>query len=221
VDVDRHDKPLNRYPKVTCQTCEGVDETAVPVPLLVSPWVSRSKQEIFHACMGLTVVRKRVLDLLLQAIDGQIQYGPARAGSKAGAGEKLFWVRPKRFTGRSSLGIEGPKCPACKRPVQCWMNHDVQGLFLEEYGLPRTDIALVPSWYGHRIPSATHIYDTVVSGGLFAYLYNQRVQGLWWPEDGGYVSIKRGQSPIEDKRRFDIFPPKEDRVFKRKWSMGL
>jgi hypothetical protein len=54
----------------------------------------------------------------------------------------------------------------------------------------------------------------VLSGGLFAYLFNHKAKGLLVPE--GPICSARDEVIVEAERRFNVFPSREDRVLRQK-----
>jgi len=88
---------------------------------------------------------------------------------------------------------------------------------VDHFGQRKFDIACVGSWYGTREnPELQDVpRDLVVSGGLFAFLYNAGVKGLVMPDEG--VFSARGDSPLEKKRRFaELTSGKQDKILRKK-----
>jgi hypothetical protein len=158
---------------------------------------------------GLIIVRKRVKDLLLDLVGNQIGWGETcfvDSASKqvrpANSEERLFWVRPKHTIGRP-LGYRPdspcPKCgtprtsPPIDDPSQRVVTHRVM---VEHFGNSTWNIASIGDW------NVRELHTIVVSGGLWAHLYNCGVRGLLLPEPHGGLYSATGEPAIEPPRRF-------------------
>jgi hypothetical protein len=227
VDLDRDGQPLNRSPNVLCNKCGWVDPTVVACKYKVWAPAVQGRREIFYASDGKFIINARVLDLLQGVVKNQIVYGPVRlvGGRTKKTDSKLFWFRPKYTTGPSVTIVWDEKCKACNRPLKCWSNetYGIGGrLVVNGFGGAKHDIATVGSWVGDRRDPRGNddlLRRVVVSGGLFAYLYNCRIKGLLLPEGGGVYSEK-GESPIEPIRRFShLKTGKEDIIVRMNFEL--
>ena len=60
-------------------------------------------------------------------------------------------------------------------------------------------------------------HNLVLSGGLYAMLFNMGFKGLAWPKAGPLISLRTDEPTWEPERRFaDRVLPKEDKILKKK-----
>jgi hypothetical protein len=89
---------------------------------------------------------------------------------------------------------------------------------LPDFGDPEANVALVGRFSSLAVPrpgrNVVRSRCAVVSGGLYAVLFNAGVKGLRWPYEGMRMSSREDQ-PWTEKRRFDIFKPREDKILKK------
>lgn len=210
---------VNIY-EVVCPTCGRIDTDNPPNPYLVHPWIRKyPSQELFHAHNGMFVLRRRVKDLLQPLLNSQVTWGSARLVDHSTKDDELFWLRPIHQVGEGFARILATPCPTCGRPQdETWANC-LKGNCIKDFGDNEWNIALVGALgifgfndEGTQPPS----HDVVTSGGLFAYLWNHNVNGIVWPHEGPYISIRPDQPTLEEQRRFDVFSKKEDKVLRKK-----
>jgi hypothetical protein len=227
-DEDQDCKPHNKYPVVLCDKCRWFDEAVVPTPYRISTSVLKRKEEVFRARNGLLIANRRVKDLLAELIAGEIEWGKTTfASSKDHAvnpteKREFYWIRPKYLIGKSMYETPDSPCPKCGIPLACgdYPNGGRKVVpispLVEHFGDKRLNIACSGTWTGRRdSPSeAVMAREIVVSGGLYAYLYNSGLKGFVFPEH--IVFSARGEPPIEETRRFgDLKTGKEDRILRK------
>jgi hypothetical protein len=219
VDVDSKYDSLNEYP-VVCDSCRHVDTSVVPVPYKVQDVVLKKNVDVFPGDKGLLVVKKPVKDVLLDLIEDQIDWGEVvlvnSFGKRVPSGKgnnMVYWIRPKHGIGGDLRGKPESPCSKCGRFTTCFPDHEREGrvhtgrFLVEHFGKKQLNIA----WVGNCIGPNT----VVVSGGLWAHLYNCGVKGLVLPEEGLYSS--KGQPPVEPERRFaNLKTGKDDKVMRLK-----
>jgi hypothetical protein len=210
--------------KIACTECGEFDWESIPSPYIIDDDILKyPKLEIFDQINGIVIVNNRVLDILKRFVPNEIHYGPAMIrGLKKG--ESAFnWVRPKHWIGDSAwVGSEDP-CPKCGIPrkiVSLANKFPRKPNIVSSFGDAKWNIAKVGSksmvrtrW--KRPSSGSGSLSLVISGGLFAVLFNEKVSGLRWPSDIPYFCVDPHYPSIEDRRRFsDIFTADHDIISK-------
>jgi hypothetical protein len=220
-DVDDAVRPLNRFPRIQCNTCGRYDVSEIPSPYKVSLKTLQKKADLFKG-QGLLIARAPVKDLLRALIPDQLEWGETCVVDSRGRvvqraiTEDFFWIRPKHRIGRDIRETVAEHCPKCGLPMKGGgLYYDVNAkiwhntrITVEDFGKKNWQLAVV----GTQLPYAL---DIVVSGGLWAYLYNCGVRGLVLPKQG--LNSANGEPAIEHKRRLaDLTCPKEDRALRLK-----
>jgi hypothetical protein len=229
VDENESGEPFNKFSRVLCRACGWYDESVVPTPYKVSSVALRRKEDVFAAGNGLLIVKSWVKDLLVDTARAQIEWGetalvdavgvPVKAGERG----KVGWIRPKFHIGRNTAESRDSPCEKCGIPLGCGSvpNTDAKvfshRLIVEHFGKKEPNIASLGTWVGsRRNPEGWSPARTIVlSGGLWAYLYNCGVKGMVTPDQGLYS--EKGEAPVEPERRFaDLKTGKEDSVLRLK-----
>jgi hypothetical protein len=224
VDVDARLEQFNRYKRVLCETCGRVDESIVPAPYKIKDVSSRRTVDVFPAMNGLLIVRERVKELLLELVGNEIDWGETcfvdLSGKKVRSrksDERLLWVRPKHAIGRELGCKPDSPCPKCGTPRTCPPLRDLNEkisthrVTVEHFGKKHWNIARVGEWH------VTDLHAIVLSGGLWAHLYNCGVKGIILPEPQGGLYSAKGEPAIEAERRFaNLKTGKEDRFLRMK-----
>jgi hypothetical protein len=221
VDQDpRSWQSINAY-ATACPVCGWADVDRPPDPLLVRSRVSaQPKREIFNALNGIFVVRQRVHDLLRDLVSTECQWGRVAVDGRRDH-EPLYWFRPRQHIGPFWGQTEAEHCAACGRPKRVPREQAlIESWLVTDFGPAQPNIALVgPHGFSNSPVSRSQpqFHEVVVSGGLFAALFNHDINGLVWPEDGPYISVRPDQPPVEPIRRFaESFPPSRDKIVKKK-----
>jgi hypothetical protein len=99
-------------------------------------------------------------------------------------------------------------------------NTRLRGTIVASFGPSSSNLARLGRltyWAPESDRRTPTLHRTVVSGGLFAALFNSRVKGLGWPDEGPYLSLAPDEPPLESERRFaHLFPPKHDKALRKK-----
>jgi hypothetical protein len=228
-DEERTSKFLNRYSVILCDRCGWYDETVVPSPYRINNFVLNRKEDMFRAANGLLIASKRLTHLIIDLIPEEIEWGNTTFASTKTHGvnpeqmKEFFWIRPKNVIGKSMNETLGPPCAKCGIPLACgdYPNGSRKIVpispLVEHFGDKKWNIACLGTWTGRRDShsEASMARQIVISGGLFAYIYNCGIKGFVFPEQ--IVFSASGEPPIEEDRRFaDLNTGKQDKILRKR-----
>jgi hypothetical protein len=216
------DPSPNKYPPA-CKTCGWGDFAQVPEPFRVSAALTKLKNKELSRCEnGVFVVSSKVLSVLKDLSADDLIIRRVQITGRKTFADDWHAVRPKNAL-RSYGGLrgDGPVCSKCDLPARLVPRDSSYGFF-KDFGSPACNLALVDEHpYTYKDSDWDHgtakPHDIVISGGLFAALYNAGVKGLAWPEAISCFSAKPDQPTLEPTQRFvERFPGPTNKILKHK-----
>ncbi len=198
MSVDTHSRdevPLFNYP-VACKTCGWLDYDAIPNSMKVNSHINSKQQQRLDVAStnnGMIVVRKHVLELLLDCTPDDFTYGQILKPRANTPDPDWHWVRPKHTLGnRHNLTAQPPFCPDCNRPANYHAGENASFSFslIDHFHSPAKHMARISDagiWFPSDIErKAVPLQHIAISGSLMRLLVNAGVKGIKWPD---YIQV--------------------------------
>lgn len=207
------------YP-VVCEECLLPDADHPPNPFPIDQRFFRKPiRELYYVSNALYLANDRVLGLFRELVPDEFEWGEVVVSGRSEQHGEWYWLRPRHWLKGRANWIEGNVCPKCGIPRERIKRDDqypdVPEL-LRTFGPWAWNLARIERWGStERFPLDPR--PALVSGGLFAVLYNHGVKGLLWPGRWPFISVRPDEPTLEPKRRFaDMFAGKADKILKVK-----